>query len=277
MKVPASTEVKEKENEQTQAPKMPDLKGMYLLHALNFLKQFDISISGLSYAEAPFPPFSVISQSVAPDSPLEDVREIEIVLSSYNLIRFLPSMYQSNDKLKRFLWIFQHLANSLTYKLDNLHRYFNPILAPPGFYQWLASWFSITIDFVIPETKMRNLIKNVVHLYQWRGTAHGLATYLEIITDVRPQIFEDRIPYSEYVIRSDKLIESFILEKKRSKYSFTIFFPVRAEHFPFNTIKAIYRTVESEKPAHADFYIVFEARDARDVKTGFAIGEDTFL
>ena len=109
------------------------------------------------------------------------------------------------DFLKRYLWIFQHLINNITSKLDDIHKYFNPMEAPKDFFLWLASWFSINTNFSIPEEKMRLLVKEAVNFYRWRGTVIGITKFLEIITGVMPTIIEN------YIQNQQKAYETNIL------------------------------------------------------------------
>lgn len=255
---------------------MPDLSGMPLLRALQYIKKLKLPLGEIFYREAEAPNFTILSQSIKPETELKPGQVVNLRVASMNPIGFLPSIYQGNEQLKNFLWIFQHIFNSITFKLDNIHRYFNPIEAPRDFYKWLASWFSINVNYTITEEKMRYLIKDIVSLYQWRGTAAGLARYLEIITDVKPEILEDYVPHKEYLIKSDRLIENYILEKNRSQYTFTVYFPVKAGHFDLDTIKKINQIIESEKPAHAHFYLIFKTDKEKEKKTTLVIGKDMF-
>jgi len=264
----------ESDNSASQSAVMPDLTGIPLIQALAYLKKMKLKLGSILYEEQDFPNFTVVNQSINAGEEVKKGASINLKLACSNPIRYLPSIYQSDDTLKNFLYIFMHILNSITFKLDNIQRYYNPMEAPKDFYKWLASWFSLNVNYVISEEKMRHLIKNVVSLHQWRGTVVGLARYLEILTDVKPDIIENYIPYNEYVIKGDKLVENFILANKTSRYHFTVSFPVSAQHFSFETLKSIYQVVASEKPAHADFYIIFKPDEQDKVRSSFIIGED---
>ncbi len=258
---------------------MPDIIGIDLTKSLSFLNKIGLTVEKIVYEESEYKNNTVIKQSIKPWEKIEKGNKIHLTISNINPIKYLPSIYQAFDKkngdfLKRYLWIFQHILNSINIKLDNIHEYFNPMEAPTGFFQWLASWFSININYAIPEDKMRLLVKEAVNLYQWRGTAKGIAKFLEIITGVKPDIIEGYIPIREYFIVDDKLVERPIIDERTSPYQFTVYFPVSSNYFDIETIKKINQIIKSEKPAHTSYYIVFLKEKVKKEKPSFIIGED---
>ena len=165
----ALEDIKKKDNST-----MPDLRGLSYENALKFINNNQLNLRHIDYLETKYIRNTVIEQSIKPGSNFSNDDNIDLTLSNISLIRFLPDIYNSlddenNSFLKRYLWIFQHIFNDINIKLDNLHNYFNPMLAPRDFFHWLASWFSININYAIPEDKMRLLVKEAVTLYQWRG------------------------------------------------------------------------------------------------------------
>lgn len=258
---------------------MPDLYGVELKKVEKLFQRLGININQLSYSEANMPNYRVLTQSIKPGTELEGGEKIDLTISSINPIKFLPSIFQSSDSknddfLKRYLWIFQHIFNSLNYKLDYIHEYFNPMEASPEFFNWLASWFSININYSLPEDKMRLLVKEAVNLYQWRGTKAGIAKYLEIVTGVKPDILENYIPIEEYVVVDNKLVERPITMEETSKYFFTVSFPVSSNYFDIVTMLQINKIIKAEKPAYSSFYIVFSGKK-EERRGGFTVGTDS--
>lgn len=257
---------------------MPDLRGLSYENAVKFIEKNQLVLRHINYSESRYIRNTVIEQSIAPGSNFKNRDNIDLTLSNISLIRFLPDIYNSLDEendnfLKRYLWIFQHIYNGINIKLDNLHNYFNPMIAPRDFFHWLASWFSINVNYAIPEDKMRLLVKEAVTLYQWRGTSVGLAKFLEIITGVRPDIIDNYIPISEYSIMKDKLIEREIIEEDTSISHFTVSFPVTSDYFDVETIKKINQIIKLERPAHTKYYITFKPKDKKKKETKFIIGD----
>jgi phage tail-like protein len=252
---------------------MPDVRGKHIVAAQRILDAVGIGVGDILYGEFNCPVRVVFEQSIPPFESVEKDAIVDLKVASDNPIRFLPSIFQNNPSLKNFLWIFQHIINSFQNNLDVIHTYFNPLETTRDFYKWLATWFSINVNYAITEDKMRGLIWNAVNLYQWRGTVLGLTKYLEIITEVKPEILENFIPLSEYIIEKNQLIEKPIVEKSNFNQFFTVKFPVPVDHFDLDTVKKIYNIIQTEKPAHTHFYLLFSTEIKEKMVSQFIIGE----
>ncbi|WP_405021647.1 phage tail protein [Kitasatospora sp. NBC_00070] len=66
--------------------------------------------------------------------------------------------------------------------LDCTEAYIDPLLAPPDFLEWLASWVGITVDPAWPADRARLAVSQAVELYRMRGTIAGLRSYIEALT-----------------------------------------------------------------------------------------------
>ncbi len=253
---------------------MPDLRGKHIVDAMRSIRSIGLVLGSLTYDEFKCPVLHVFEQGVKPYEPVSEGTVVDLKVASQNPIRNLPSIYQGNQSLENFLWIFQHITNSTQSTLDRIHTFFDPIEAPTDFYKWLGTWFSINVNYAITEEKMRCLIRDAVSLYQWRGTVAGLAKYLEIITDVKPTIHENAMPVSEFVIDGDRISERQIIDESTSQYFFTVEFPVGVEHFSLEDVKKIYYIIQTEKPAHTDFYLKFTRVTKERTVSFFEIGTD---
>ena len=257
---------------------MPDLTGIKYHNAIGYLNQLGLRIESVRMSENNKAAGNcIINQSVKPGTPVNKGTGIILTLSGTNPLKFLPSIYQSHDQknsnfLKNYLWIVSHITNSITLKLDDLDSYFNPLKAPLDFFQWLASWFAVDINYSITEEKMRHLVREIVNIYQWRGTSIGLAKFLEIITGYKPTIYENFRPVTAYIVKDDRVVEHFIVEDNYSKCFFTVHFHVSVNNFDIDLVRKINEIVKSEKPAHTEFYLSFEKDDVADDDNGFYIG-----
>ena len=108
--------------------------------------------------------------------------------SSY--LKYLPAIYREDEFLDRFLMIFETVLSPVNHVLDNIHLYFDPMIAPESYLPWLASWIDLVLDENWPVEKRRQLIKAGVELYRWRGAKRGLNEYLRIYTGIEPEIIE---------------------------------------------------------------------------------------
>jgi len=107
---------------------------------------------------------------------------------------YLPSIFQDDPLLDRFLLPFQEVMDAFGDLLSGIDHLWSPALADPEFLPWLASWVALVMDEEWDEAKRRQLIGEAVELYRWRGTVKGLRRYLEIYTGLVPDIREWRWP-----------------------------------------------------------------------------------
>lgn len=107
-----------------------------------------------------------------------------------SLVELMPGALQDDDFCVRFVQGLDAVMGPLFATLDCIDTYFDPILAPPDFLEWLASWVGIEVDETWDLEARRSLVRNAVVLYRIRGTASGLAAHLRLYTGVAPEIEE---------------------------------------------------------------------------------------
>jgi len=107
-------------------------------------------------------------------------------------LRYLPELYEGDDFTSRFLMLFEGFWKPVAQQIDQMDHYFDPDMTPPEFLPWLASWIGMPIEPSLPSERMRAMLKQAIMLFQCRGTAHALKTYLEIYTDGKVEIEEQR-------------------------------------------------------------------------------------
>jgi len=261
---------------------MADLYGINYQDAVIFLEGLGLKVFEITYEESSFDDFTIIRQNIKPGEKICKESKIILTLSGQNPINFLPSVYLENDEknnsfLKRFLWIFQHVMNSLIFKLDNTDKIFDPMTCSADFFNWMLSWFYKSFDYDIPAAKLRKFLKKLFYLNMYRGTGNSLSLLLEIITDIRPEIIENYIPAAEFKIENEILLEKMIIERNYTKNLFTVYFPVYRDYFNINTIKAIDRIIKSEKPVNSEYYILFKKKEEPVYGNDFIIGTNLFI
>jgi phage tail-like protein len=237
-----------------------------------------------------------------------DLYQIELCVSDSNPIDYLPSIYQRSDIsgrnfLRDFLWVFQHIFNQTREKLSNLHHYFDPLETPASFLPWLASWVAMTLEDDWPEVKQRNLIKKAVELYHLRGTVRGIKVYLKIFTGVEPVIHENYWPFDGIVVCPFNMYpthdqygneiadedlrtamarpdwkgatigeDTILMPYVDKRHVFTIELPMQQEQIELDTIRRIHRIIDREKPAHTDYYIIFQPEEEEEEDFGIEVG-----
>lgn len=97
-------------------------------------------------------------------------------------LNFLPTLYQEVDLIGRFLKIFETTFNPSIEQLNALWAYLDPITAPEGMLDFLAYWVGWEISPHISIERQRNLIRQAITLYRWRGTKRGLRYFIHLYT-----------------------------------------------------------------------------------------------
>jgi len=103
----------------------------------------------------------------------------------------LPVAMLDHDFFVRFVSIFQHLGTNLLEDADNVEHLVNTTVTPTPMLPYLASWIGVeTIDDSQPESLQRRIVAGAAKTLTWRGTARGLRSYLELISEGPAEIEE---------------------------------------------------------------------------------------
>jgi len=98
------------------------------------------------------------------------------------LVAQLPRVLQQDRFTRRFVSVFESLADEVRTEIDALEYYLDADTAPPEFVRWLGSWLLVTIDASMPEERQREIVRAAGAYYARRGTSYGLQGLLEAIT-----------------------------------------------------------------------------------------------
>jgi phage tail-like protein len=99
-------------------------------------------------------------------------------------------MYLEDSLVQRMTGAFDEVLAPIFSSLDNLEAYVDPELAPQDFLLWLGEWVGLSLDESWPVERRRAVLAAAAGLYRVRGTARGLAAYLEILLGTTVQIEE---------------------------------------------------------------------------------------
>jgi phage tail-like protein len=114
-------------------------------------------------------------------------------------MRYLPVIFHDDDFLTRFLQLFESVWEPLEQRQNHIEIYFDAGTCPAEWLPWLASWFGVELEEHWPEARKRALLKGVIDVYRWRGTAYGLERVIEACVGARPRI--EIAPDSPFVFR----------------------------------------------------------------------------
>jgi phage tail-like protein len=138
------------------------------------------------------------------------LRSVRVLYPRSSYLRYLPAPYREDEVysafLERFLALFETVFHGLDREIDLLYRLFDPLLAPPEFLPWLASWVSLAIEDDMPRERARRLIARAPSLFRRKGTPAALAELLEIHTGRQAFVAEDASRVEPMVLGSGTAI-----------------------------------------------------------------------
>jgi phage tail-like protein len=209
--------------------------------------------------------FTVVRQSPEPGDALGGSRLIKVEIATRPWINYLPGIYQDADEenadfLRRFLLISAHLTCGIEESLEFVHELFDPRITEAKWLPWLASWLAMPLLEGWDEQKRREIIQRTPELYRKRGTAQGLKLALRLFADVQAEIHEGDWPYPGMVIgRSSTIGKDTVLSPPVfASQCFTVELPDRKDEISRERLRTVQALVETEKPAHAHYALVFE-------------------
>jgi phage tail-like protein len=123
------------------------------------------------------------------------VRSIRAFLPRLSYLRYLPALYQEDERskefLERFLSLFETFFTQNDEEIFSFTKYLDPRATPEGFLPWLASWLALGIDENWSKSSIREFIERAPELYKMRGTRKGIEEiiliYLGDLSEKRSQ------------------------------------------------------------------------------------------
>ncbi|MGZ6143742.1 MAG: phage tail protein [Myxococcales bacterium] len=208
---------------------------------------------------------TVVRQFPEAGDELNEARLIKVEIATRPSINYLPGIYQDADEenadfLQRFLLISAHLTSGIEENLEFVHELFDPRITNERWLPWLASWLAMPLLEGWDEEKRREIIQRTPELYRLRGTAAGLKLALRLFADVKAEIHEGEWPYPGMVIGKSSTIgkDTVLSPPVFISQCFTVELPDKKTEISRERLRTVQALVETEKPAHAHYALVFE-------------------
>src|SRR5437879_1250714 len=208
---------------------------------------------------------TVVRQFPEAGDELNDARVIKVEIATKPAINYLPGIYQDADEenadfLQRFLLITAHLTSGIEENLEFVHELFDPRITNEKWLPWLASWLAMPLLEGWDEDKRREIIQRTPELYRLRGTAAGLKLALRLFADVKAEIHEGEWPYPGLVVGKSSTIgkDTILSPPVFISQCFTVELPDKKTEISRERLRTVQALVETEKPAHAHYALVFE-------------------
>jgi phage tail-like protein len=98
------------------------------------------------------------------------------------LVAQLPVGMLEDDFFRRFVSIFQDMADTIIDGVDSIEHAVDITVAPEAMVRFLGSWIGVhAIDPSLPLPLQRRVVQGAAQALTWRGTRRGLLSYLEVI------------------------------------------------------------------------------------------------
>jgi len=246
-------------------PIAPPLIGLPIGQARRVAKKRAGATIEIKLVESEKTALTVVRQFPEEGDELNDKRIIKLEIATRPWIQYLPGIYQDADEenadfLQRFLLISQQLTSGIEERLEFLHEFFSPRTTPEKFLPWLGSWLAMPLLEGWDEEKRREILQRTPELYRLRGTAAGLKLALRLFADVKAEIREGEWPYPGMVIGKSSTIgiDTTLSPPVFISQCFSVLLPDKKNEVPREKLRTVHALVETEKPAHAHYAVVFE-------------------
>ncbi len=189
-------------------------------------------------------------------------------------LNYLPGIYRDIDFIGRFLKIFEQSFEPCVHTLDNLWAYLDPISAPTAILPFLARWVGWKEFPQIGEQRQRELIKNAMQIYCWRGTRRGLRFYLHLATGLP---LDEHLPNEadKHIGITESFSRGFVFGEAKvgldtivgggSRFHFTVHLRLEYSHQIDEFL--VRNVIEQEKPAFSTYELYIKPRRNDDVST----------
>jgi phage tail-like protein len=143
-------------------------------------------------------------------------------------LKYLPSIYEDDEFMGRYLLIFESIMSPIIWTIDNFDEYLGADMAPLEWVQWIASWFDVLLLPEIPEARQREILKQMGWLFLRRGTRAGLVRLLELYFGVsvgltepldQPGHFVVQIPLSQSEVRVDRETIEYLIRSQTPAFA----------------------------------------------------------
>ena len=174
--------------------------------------------------------------------------------------------------------------------LEGVSRYFDPgpkladpdprlpddyNRAPAEFLSWLAGWVSLTLRHDWDDARKRDFIARAVQLYQLRGTANGVAKFVQVFTVLPVEISEQSAAF-QLGIHSQIGVDTLLDGGAPFFFTVKLRLPT-ADPVLLGQEETIARAIiDLQKPAHTTYSLKVETPQLQ-VGVQSTVGVDTLL
>jgi phage tail-like protein len=161
-------------------------------------------------------------------------------------------------------------------KIERLHELFDPHKTRADFLPWLAGWAALSLRAGMSEKKQRELIAEIIPLYQIRGTKKYLQKLLDLCLDVDSSVSEVEIPPFQLGVHHQIGVDTYIGGGPPHFFQVCLLTESLAACDIELQRQIAYEVIESAKPAYTTYELTF-ASPKMQIGIHSTIGLDTVL
>ncbi|MFT7578510.1 MAG: phage tail-like protein [Myxococcota bacterium] len=259
---------------------IPEVVGLHVDDARIVLSNAGFERCSIHYTEDYVREFEVVDQFPRPGLLVAKDVDVQLRICRMSLVQYLPQVFQQSAMdgesfLKGFLYIAQSLYDSTNQRIANIHELFDPRTTDADFLPWLASWLAITLNPDWTPLQRRRMLMAATQLFPDRGTARAIREFVRIYVGANVEIEENSWPFEGFRIGVHSTVgaDTVILPPMNLAHCFVVRLDKPASQTPEDEIIKIHQIIQSQKPAHASYFLAFSDESESGVMGSFmAIG-----
>ena len=97
------------------------------------------------------------------------------------LANYMPAIFRQDPFMQRLLRMFDQMLRPLQETVGAIDCYLDPLMTPPAFVEWLASWVGEELSGTWPDRSRRALVSEAAWIHRARGTQAGIKRAIELV------------------------------------------------------------------------------------------------
>jgi phage tail-like protein len=107
------------------------------------------------------------------------------------LAKYMPAIFRQDPFMQRLLRMFDEMLMPLLETVDAVDCYFDPLMTPPAFVDWLASWVGEELSPAWPDRSRRALVSEAAWIHRARGTQAGIKRAVELVAGCEALVIDN--------------------------------------------------------------------------------------
>ena len=107
------------------------------------------------------------------------------------LAKYMPAIFRQDPFMQRLLRMFDEMLRPLLGTVDAVDCYFDPLITPPAFVEWLGAWVGEELSPSWPDRSRRALVSEAAWIHRARGTHAGIKRAVELVAGCEALVIDN--------------------------------------------------------------------------------------